>query len=123
MTKTILVIEDEKELCGILEDELMAQGYKVEVALNGQEGLTKLQDVEPDLIICDRSMPHMTGYQLLERIRGAYPQYKKLPFIFLTALSDPRDKHAVDHLNPTAYLEKPIDFDKLTVTIQKALAS
>ncbi len=122
MPKTILVIEDEKELCDILQDELTAQGYKVSVALNGQQGLDKLQDVEPDLIICDRSMPVMTGYQLLERIRGAYPQYKNLPFIFLTALSDPRDRHSVDHLEPTAYLEKPINFDKLSSTIKKALA-
>ena len=121
MTKTILVIEDEKELCEILEDELTAQGYKVEIALSGEDGLKKLQDIEPDLIICDRSMPGMTGYQLLERLRGAYPQYNKLPFIFLTALSDPRDKHSVDHLNPAAYLEKPVNFDRLSETIKKAL--
>lgn len=121
MAKMILIIEDEKELCEILENELTAQGYKVEIALNGQEGLNKLQDIEPDLIICDRSMPQMTGYQLLERLRGAYPQYNKVPFIFLTALSDPRDKHSVDHLSPTAYLEKPINFDKLNETIKRAL--
>lgn len=122
MSKTILVIEDEKELCDILQDELSSQGYKVIVAHNGQEGLDKLQDIEPDLIVCDRSMPQMTGYQLLERLRGAYPQYRKLPFIFLTALSDPRDRHSVDHLNPTAYLEKPIDFERLNQTIKKALS-
>ena len=122
MTKTILVIEDEKELCDILKDELLSQGYKVQIAHNGQEGLNKLQELEPDLIICDRSMPQMTGFQLLERIRGAYPQYRKLPFIFLTALTDPRDRHAVDHLNPTAYLEKPVDFDLLSTTIKQALA-
>ncbi len=121
MAKTILVIEDEKELCEILKDELGAQGYRVEIALNGQEGLDKLQDVEPDLIICDRSMPQMTGYQLLERLRGAYPQYRRIPFIFLTALSDPRDKSGVDHLEPTAYLAKPINFDKLSQTIKQAL--
>ena len=121
MSKTILVIEDEKELCDILQVELTAQGYKVTVAQNGQEGMTKLQEVEPDLIICDRAMPVMSGYQLLERIRGVYPQYSNLPFIFLTALSDPRDRHSVSHLEPTAYLEKPIDFDKLNKTIKKAI--
>ena len=122
MTKKILIIEDEKELCEILTDELSAQGYKISVALNGNEGLAMIQQVEPDLIICDRSMPQMTGYQLLERLRDVYPQYRKLPFIFLTALSDPRDRHAVDHLEPTAYLEKPINFDKLLKTISKALS-
>lgn len=121
MVKTILVIEDEKELCEILRDELTDQGYKVAVAMNGEEGLDKLQDIEPDLIICDRSMPVMTGYQLLDRIRGAYPQYRNLPFIFLTALSDPRDRHAVEHLEPTAYLAKPIDFDMLSETVKKAI--
>ena len=64
-------------------------------------------------------MPVMSGFQLLERIRGAYPQYKNLPFIFLTALSDPRDRYSVDHLNPTAYLEKPVDLEKLANTVSR----
>jgi CheY-like chemotaxis protein len=93
----------------------------VVTAHNGREGLDLLQTVEPDLIICDRAMPLMSGYELLERIRGAYPQYANLPFVFLTALADPRDRHSVDHLNPTAYLEKPVNFDKLTNTVKKAL--
>ncbi len=121
MSKTILIVEDERELCSILYDDLTSRGYTVELARNGQEGLDKLQQIEPDLIICDRAMPVMSGYQLLERMRGAYPQYNTLPFIFLTALSDPRDKHSVDHLNPTAYLEKPVDLEKLAIAITKAI--
>lgn len=120
-TKTILVVEDERELCNILKDDLTSRGYNVEIARNGQEGLEKIQAVQPDLIICDRAMPVMSGYQLLERIRAAYPQYNSLPFIFLTALSDPRDKHSVDHLEPTAYLEKPVNLERLAMTIDKAL--
>ena len=121
--KTILVVEDESELLNILSDDLTSRGYRVELARNGQEGLEKLQSVEPDLVICDRAMPVMSGYQFLERLRGGYPQYKTLPFIFLTALADPRDRHSVDHLNPTSYLEKPVDLDKLAQTISKALAA
>lgn len=123
MSKTILVIEDEQELCDILHAELTAQGYKVVLAQNGQEGMARLQDMEPDLIICDRAMPVMSGYQLLERIRGVYPQYRNLPFIFLTALSDPRDRHSVTHLEPTAYLAKPVDFNQLNETIKKAISN
>lgn len=119
--KTILVVEDERELCSILYDDLSSRGYTVELARNGQEGLDKLQDFEPDLVICDRAMPVMSGYQLLERIRGAYPQYNTLPFIFLTALTDPRDRHSVDHLNPTAYLEKPVDLEKLAKAVNEAI--
>jgi CheY-like chemotaxis protein len=121
MKKIILLVEDEKELCDILQDELGAQGYHVVTARNGEEGLKKLQEVEPDLIICDRAMPIMSGYQLLERIRGSYPQYNNLPFIFLTAMSDPRDRHSVTHLEPTAYIEKPVNFDRLSQAILKAL--
>ncbi|MBU0799685.1 MAG: response regulator, partial [Alphaproteobacteria bacterium] len=55
--KTILVVEDEISLCELLEDELGAMGYRVVVASNGLEGLERLQEVEPDLIICDRAMP------------------------------------------------------------------
>lgn len=120
--RTILVIEDEEPLRELLEDELVAVGYKVATARNGAEGLEKLQDIQPDLIICDRAMPAMTGYELLERIRGVYPQYRDVPFIFLTAMADPGDKVAVRPLKPTAYLEKPLDFDVLARTIQEALA-
>ncbi|QQG35425.1 MAG: response regulator [Micavibrio aeruginosavorus] len=119
--KSILVIEDEEALCEILQEELAAVGYKVTIARNGLEGLSRLQDIEPDVIICDRNMPAMSGHELLERLRNVYPQYKHLPFIFLTALSDPRDKHAVAHLRPYAYLEKPLDFQLLKRTIEEAL--
>lgn len=119
--KTILIVEDERELLHILNDDLTSRGYKVEMARNGQDGLEKLQGVEPDIVICDRAMPVMSGYQFLERLRGSYPQYNNLPFIFLTALTDPRDKHSVDHLNPTAYLEKPVDLEKLAKLILSIL--
>lgn len=119
----ILVIEDEQSLADLLRDELTTKGFKVVTAANGVEGLQRLQDVDPDLIICDRAMPAMTGGELLERIRGIFPQYRDLPFIFLTALTDPQDKEKVSGLMPTAYLEKPLDFDLLLKTIEEALPS
>ncbi len=120
--RSILVIEDEEALCEILQEELTAVGYKVYIARNGLEGLSRLQEIEPDLVVCDRNMPAMSGHELLERLRNAYPQYKKLPFIFLTALSTPADRQATEHLRPYAYLEKPLDFQRLRQTIEKALS-
>ena len=122
LSKTILVIEDEPSLAELLKDELSNAGYAVATARNGIEGLALMQDIEPDLIICDRAMPAMTGYELLERIRNLYPQYARVPFMFLSALSDSSDKLAVEHLNPYAYLSKPVDFDVLLSTVSKALA-
>lgn len=120
--KSILIIEDEEALCEILQEELSAVGYKVTIARNGLDGLSRLQEIEPDLIVCDRNMPGMSGHELLERLRNVYPQYKAMPFIFLTALSNPADKQAVAHLKPYAYLEKPLDFNLLRQTIERALA-
>ena len=121
--KTILVVEDEASLSDILKDELTEQGFKCVTASNGIEGLALIQDIEPDLIIYDRAMPAMTGYELLERLRGVYPQYSSVPFIFLTALTEESDKKAVEPLRPAAYLSKPLDFDLLLETVNNVLNS
>lgn len=114
----ILLIEDEAPVREMLIDELTVQGYKVIEASTGEEGLKKFLSEEPDLVVCDRAMPGLSGYEVLERIRGAHPQYEDVPFIFLTALTDPRDKAAVDHLKPSAYIEKPVDFKVLVEKIR-----
>jgi CheY-like chemotaxis protein len=117
----ILLIEDEAPVREMLIDELTVQGHKVYEAQNGEEGLKKFLETEPDLVLCDRAMPGMSGFEVLARIRGAHPQYNDVPFVFLTALADPRDKAAVEHLRPAAYLTKPIDFGALSEQIKTLL--
>ncbi|MEZ0223355.1 MAG: response regulator transcription factor [Alphaproteobacteria bacterium] len=119
----ILLIEDEAPVREMLIDELTVQGHKVVEASNGEEGLKKFLELEPDLVVCDRAMPGMSGYEVLERIRGAHPQFEDIPFIFLTALTDPRDKAAVEHLKPAAYIEKPVDFKVLVEKIKALIQS
>jgi DNA-binding response OmpR family regulator len=119
----ILLIEDEAPVREMLTDELTVQGHKVVEASNGEEGLKKFLELEPDLVVCDRAMPGMSGYEVLERIRGAHPQFEDIPFIFLTALTDPRDKAAVEHLKPAAYIEKPVDFKVLVEKIKALIQS
>lgn len=118
---SILLIEDEVELCNIMKEQLQNMNYAVMSAHNGEDGLELIHDHEFDLIICDRAMPKMSGYDLLKRIRAVFPQYSDIPFIFLTALTDDRDKDAVAYLNPAAYLKKPVDFEALNTEIQKQL--
>jgi DNA-binding response OmpR family regulator len=121
MLKSVLIIEDEIALRDLLVEEMTASGFKPLIASNGQEGLDVILSQEPDLVICDRAMPHMSGFELLQRLRGGFPQYRGLPFIFLTALSDERDRIAATDLCPSAYLTKPVDFNLLQRTILKAL--
>lgn len=118
---TILVIEDEDSMAELIEDSLSSFGYKIVLAKNGAEGLSKIQETEPDIILCDRLMPMMSGSELLERLRNLYPQYSAVPFIFLTALTDPREKASVEHLLPYAYMDKPLNFDLLRRTVEQAL--
>lgn len=117
----ILLIEDEEAVREMLQDELSVQGYDVQEAANGEEGLSKFLQETPDLVLCDRAMPGMSGYDLLAHLRHNYPQHDKIPFVFLTALTDPRDKGSVDHLCPAGYIEKPVDFKALVKKIDTLL--
>ncbi len=114
----ILLIEDEAAVREILTDELSVQGHTVIEAVNGEDGLKKFLEVEPDLVLCDRAMPGMSGYDVLDNIRRMHPQFANIPFVFLTALTDPRDKMGVEHLYPAAYIEKPVDFNMLSEKIK-----
>ncbi len=118
----ILLVDDEASLREMMVDELTVQGHDVVEASNGEDGLKKFLEHEPDMVLCDRAMPVMSGYDFLSRLRGAYPQYNEVPFVFMTALTDPRDKEAVSHLNASGYIEKPVDFGELERTIAKLLA-
>jgi len=118
----ILLVEDEEPVRDVLLDELSAMGHEVQEAENGEVALDIILENAPDLILCDRAMPVMSGYDLLKRLRNVYPQYNDIPFVFLTALADPRDRDVIDELNPTAYLEKPIDFNDLQKALEKFLS-
>ncbi len=121
MTPSILLIEDEAPIREMLVDELTTRGYNVSQASNGEEGIRRIIEVQPDLILCDRAMPGMSGFQVLERLRSSHPQFNRIPFVFLTALIDPRDRAAVEHLGPAEYIEKPVDFSALHETLQKLI--
>jgi DNA-binding NarL/FixJ family response regulator len=117
----ILCIEDEAQLRRDIRDELVEAGYDVVEADNGRQALDKLTRVCPDLVLCDISMPGLNGYGVLEALQERGPDYAEIPFLFLSALADPR--HIVDgkRLGADDYLIKPIDYDLLLATIEARL--
>ncbi|PCI39174.1 MAG: hypothetical protein COB46_09515 [Rhodospirillaceae bacterium] len=117
----ILCIEDEADIRMMLAEELEDEGYKVFVAENGREGLTSIQTVKPDIILCDINMPVMGGYDVLKELRSKHPAFADTPFIFLSAFADRKDIISGLELGADDYLTKPIDFEMLLVKVGTAV--
>ncbi len=84
---TILVVDDEPAFRTTVRDFLMAEGYDVLTAENGEEALRKLAVVYPDIIVSDVYMPTMDGVRLHKEVRQT-PKYARLPFLFMSGYSD-----------------------------------
>ena len=118
----ILCIEDDRETAALIAEELTDRGYEVVVAHDGQEGFAAILRTTPDLVLCDISMPVMSGFEVLERLTEVAPQLGHIPFVFLTALTDRDNELKGRKLGADDYVTKPIDFDVLTTIINARLA-
>src|SRR6202142_4186386 len=119
--KNILCIEDDKETAALIAEELVDRGYTVTLAHDGREGLAAILKIMPDLVLSDISMPVMSGFELLERLIALAPRFSKMPFVFLTALTDRDNELKGRQLGADDYVTKPIDFDVLAATITAPL--
>src|SRR6516162_2915005 len=120
--KKILCVEDDRETAALIAEELVERGFEVRIAHNGQEGLLAILKDKPDLVLCDISMPIMSGFELLERLTEIAPQLGHIPFVFLTALTDRDNELQGRQLGADDYITKPIDFDVLSTIITARLA-
>jgi DNA-binding NarL/FixJ family response regulator len=120
--KTILCIEDDKETAALIAEELVDRGYVVTLAHDGREGLAAILKTMPDLVLSDISMPVISGFEVLERLIGLAPRFEKMPFVFLTALTDRDNELKGRRLGADDYVTKPIDFDVLDTIIAARLA-
>src|SRR5246500_247104 len=118
----ILCIEDDRETAALIAEELTDRGYEVVVAHDGQQGFATILRTMPDLVLCDISMPIMSGFEVLERLTAIMPRFGNMPFVFLTALSDREDELKGRQLGADDYVTKPIDFDVLGAIIAARLA-
>src|SRR5215471_16394765 len=120
--KKILCIEDDRETAALIAEELVDRGYAVTVAHDGREGLAAILRTMPDLVLSDISMPVMSGFELLERLITLAPRFAKMPFVFLTALTDRDNELKGRQFGADDYVTKPIDFDMLATIIAARLA-
>lgn len=113
----ILVVEDEAKTADYLRKGLSESGYRVEVALNGLDGLHLVQESEFDLIILDVMLPGLDGWQLLQVIRRKWPT----PVLFLTARDAIEDRVKGLELGADDYLIKPFSYAELLARVRTLL--
>lgn len=117
MAKTILVIDDKKELLTLVKDYMTQEGYRVVTATEGQEGLFVARHEKPDLIILDLMMPEMDGYDFLR----IYQKEAATPIIILTAKMDENEKVLGLELGADDYVTKPFSLRELSARVKAVL--
>jgi DNA-binding NarL/FixJ family response regulator len=120
--KKILCIEDDHETAALVAEELVDRGFDVSVAHDGQDGLIAILREKPDLVLCDISLPRMSGFEVLEGLKEIEPRLGRIPFVFLTALTDRHNELKGRRLGADDYVTKPIDFERLILIIEARLA-
>lgn len=117
MTKTILVVDDEKRIVSLLRAYLEQQGFRVATAPNGREAIYVARHEKPDLIVLDIMMPEMDGYEFMRQHR----KERETPIILLTAKLEEDDKVLGLELGADDYVTKPFSPRELTSRIRAVL--
>ena len=116
--QTILIIDDDRDMCLLLKRFLTRHGYEVLESYNGKKALELLESTEPSLVMCDFRLEDMEGNVLLGKIKERYP---RLPVIIITGYSDIKIAVEVMKMGAYDYITKPLFPDEILVTIRKAL--
>lgn len=114
--KSILVVDDDEDLCGLMAAVLRGEGYDVRTAGNGLEALDDVHSHgAPDLILLDMKMPVMDGWEFARRLGAEY--HDKIPVVVISAAENPAQR-ALD-IGADDWLGKPFDIDSLVGTVDK----
>ncbi|HBF3439902.1 TPA: response regulator transcription factor [Clostridioides difficile] len=117
MNSSILVIEDDSNIQELISEFLSAEGYQVDTANDGLEGIQKFKQGSYDLVILDIMMPNLDGYGVCKMIRKS----SSVPIIFLTALIDEGDQLKGFDLECDDYITKPFSFNLLIKRVEAIL--
>ena len=121
MSEKILIIDDDLDTLRLVGLMLQRQGYQISAATNGQQGLDKAFDEDPDLILLDIMMPDMDGYEVTRRLR-ANPSTTETPILMFTAKTQLDDKVIGFEVGANDYLTKPTHPSELQARVKALLA-
>ena len=120
MSKRILYIEDNPDNRLLIRRVLQAEGYEVLEAVDGQSGLQRAAEVQPDLILMDINLPEIDGYEVTARLKQL-PGLSRIPIIAVTANVMKGDREKTLAAGCDGYIQKPIDIDLLPDQIERFL--
>ncbi|MES2305710.1 MAG: response regulator transcription factor [Gemmatimonadota bacterium] len=114
----ILIVEDNLTIADALGRNLRAEGYDIEIATSGDDGLQRITSTQPDLVILDLLLPKMKGYDVLRRMRA---EGCDQPVLILSALSTERDKVMGFRMGADDFVTKPFGVRELLARIEVLL--
>jgi len=113
----VLLVDDEIELVHTLSERLRTRKMETSVVYDGEEALSVVAEQEPEVMILDLKMPGIDGIEVLRKVKATKPHVE---VIILTGHGSQKERDAARELGAFAYLEKPVDIDILTQTLQDA---
>ena len=123
--KRILVVDDEPDFASIVQGNLEKEGFEVEVAYDGVEGLEKVKANPPDVVVLDVMMPEKDGYEMCKEVK-ADERFADIPVIMLTAVGDHVTSTRYSHADGRSmeaedYLAKPASAEEITASVKRLL--
>jgi two-component system sensor histidine kinase/response regulator len=115
---TILVIDDEQEMCDLCRDVFVKDGYRAETAGSGETGLQKVRKIRPDLVLVDLKLPGMSGIDILREIKDFDPN---IVSVMITAYASIESAVEAVKLGAYDYLPKPFTLDQLLTVTKRGL--
>jgi DNA-binding response OmpR family regulator len=122
MTASILIADDEPNIVLSLEFVLAEEGYRVRVARDGREALEALAAETPDLVLLDVMLPHVSGFDVCQRIR-AEPAWRDVRIVMLSAKGREVEVQKGLALGADAYVTKPFGIKELLAEVARQLAA
>lgn len=110
--RTVLVAEDDEDVLLLLTTRLVARGYRVVEARDGQETLELAKDVRPDIVLMDLQLPRLNGFAVARFLRQT-DSLRNVPIVVVSAHDPAKHRNLALAAGCNAYVQKPIDFDRL----------
>ena len=125
LNKRVLVVDDEPDFASIVQKNLEKEGFTVEVAYNGVEGLEKIRANAPDAIVLDVMMPEKDGYEVCKELKGD-DRTRDIPVILLTAVASHVTSTRYTHRDGMEteaddYISKPASAEEITKSLKRFL--